>query len=355
MDYRTYGYHCSGHFTQPRRSSGNIKGLELEISDYDCGDLLDELIEENILTVPSNETEDKEFYIAVEDDGSVFKELIFKASCNSTLLKGVKKLSEELHGKIHNGSGTSCHIHINNRYLDSKGISQLDLTKSAEFLAPILYSISGRSSTSMRDWANSIIRHEINIDNVDLFERCKHVDRIDCLDYERYRIVNVNPCNTTEIRIFSNRYGFDYDYIKMYLETTDFIMDIAEYMNGKNYVEEYDKLIEMCKLFFGKRKYKKIRERHNLDIYFLNEIERRLKTLEMKKEYILDYFDKFQNMHFIDNLNRHMELLRMLRNINHRYPLENVKFMIKNEIDEENILIQLINNIEKEFEEINEQ
>ena len=355
MDYKTYGYHCSGHFTSPRRSSGNIKGLELEISDYDCGDLLDELIEKNVLTVPSNEREDKEYYIAVEDDGSVFKELIFKASCNNTLLKGVRKLSEELHGKIHNGSGTSCHIHINNEYLDAKGITQLDLTKSAEFLAPILYNISGRSSTSMRDWANSIIRHKIDINNVDLFERSKHVDRIDCLDYERYRIVNVNPDYTTELRIFSNKYGFDYDYIKMYLETTDFIMDIAEYMHNKNYVEEYDELIEMCKDFFGKRKYKKIRERHNLDLFFLNEMERRIKTLEMKKEYILNYFDKFQNMQFINDLNRNMELLRMLRNVNQKYPLKNVKFMIKNEIDEENILVQLINEIDKEFEEIKEQ
>lgn len=350
MNYRSYGYHCSGHVTKPRNSSFNIKGLELEISDFDSGWLLDELVEENILTVPDNERTEKEFDIAVENDGSVFKELIFKASSNRTLLKGVRKLSNKLHGNIDNGRGTSCHIHYNNRYLDNIGLDSLDVTKSAEFLAPILFKISGRSSGTVSDWCKSVIRHSVKIDDVDLLKRCKPVDDIDSIDYARYRIINVNPMNTTELRIFSNYYAFDYDYIKMYLETADFILDLAQVMKNKSYEEEYNNIIEMCKNFFGKRKYKNIWDRHGLDIFFKSKKERKLITLENKKQYILNMFNAFSNGVYMNELNRQMELIRILRSINARYSLPDIRINLSRDgVNEELILEQIIQDINREF------
>lgn len=353
MEYSTYGYHCSGHVTKPRRTDGNIKGLELEISDFDSGYLLDELIEENILTVPSNEDEPKEYTIAVENDGSVYKELIFKASCNRTLLEGVKVLSEKLNGRIDNGRGTSCHIHFNNRYLDNINVSKLDITKSAEFLAPILFEISGRSFSTMEDWCNSIIRYHVEIDDMDLHKRCRPVDNIDYPDTGRYRIINVNPMNTTELRIFSNYYEFDYDYIKMYLETSDFIIELAKYMKDKSYENEYDNIIKMTKEFFSKRKYKKIWNKHHLEMFFKSRKERRLIELEKKKEFILNTFENFSSIDFSNELNRQMEFLRVLRNISSRYSLPNIRFNLKDRINEEPILVQILDNIDSEYNRIN--
>ena len=352
MNYSTYGYHCSSHVTKPRRTDGNIKGLELEISDFDSGYLLDELIEENILTVPYNEDEPKKFTIAVENDGSVYKELIFKASCNRTLLEGVKVLSNKLNGRIDNGRGTSCHIHLNNRYLNNINVSRLDITKSAEFLAPILFKISGRSFSTMEDWCDSTIKYDVEINDMDLHKRCKAVDDIDCLDTARYRIVNVNPMNTTELRIFSNYYEFNYDYIKMYLESCDFIIELAKYMKDKSYENEYDNIIKMTKDFFNKRKYKKIWNKHHLEMFFKSRKERRLMELEKKKEYILNTFDNFSSINFSSDLNRQMEFLRVLRNISSRFSLPNIRFNLTDGINEEPILVQILDNINSEYNRI---
>lgn len=348
MDYSTYGYHDSKHITKPRKSSGNIKGIELEISDYDSGYLLDELIAEDILTAPSNEHRDKEYTISIEDDGSVYKELIFKASCNSTLLKGVKKLSERLHGNITNGHGTSCHIHINNAYFQALGLTRKDIVKSAEFLAPILYRISGRDESSYFDWAPSAIH--TNIEDTDLFKRVNPIETSLTTNNGKYSLVNTGPFHTTEIRIFSNYYNFDYDYIKMYLETVDFIIELAKFMKGKSYIDEYDKIFQLTKNFFEKRRYTRIYVEQSLGDFFLNEEERKKQRLEQKLRFFKEKMRELKGMWSTNNNENCIILLRTLRRFDETYGLDcDIKFNI-NEINLEEIENKILEKIENEFE-----
>ena len=237
MRYNNYGYHCSEHIIKPRKTTANIKGVELEISDFDCGEILDDMIERNLLTVPSNESEEKEYTIAVENDGSVYKELIIKACCNDSLFKHFRMLEKELHGEIDNGSGTSCHVHINNDFLQEEGIKQEDVVKATEFLAPLLYTISERDSSAYYDWCHS--RIDFNTSEPTLFERVERIDDIRIDNYcDRYNIVNPKR-KTTEIRIFSNRCGFEYKTLKLYIEMIDFIIEIAKDMKDKLYGEPW--------------------------------------------------------------------------------------------------------------------
>ena len=350
MDYEVYDYHCSKHVTKPRKTSANIKGVELEISDYDSGWLLDELVEEGILTVPETEYKENknEYTIAVEDDGSVYKELIFKASCNATILKGVKALETKLHDNICNNHSTSCHIHINNAYLKEHDIDRLDIVKCAEFMAPILFKISGRDSNSLNSWAGSIL--SCSIDDYDLMKRARKVDNIDDPHCGRYSIVNCGPMNTTEIRIFSNYYNFDYRYIKMYLETVDFIIETAEFMHNKLYSENYDELINKMKEFFGKRRFKEITTKHSIKGFFVGEKERRILNLESEIKYIRDELKRVKERTDVD---KGILLLRMLRDYNNRFRLPKVRFNLLN-IDLNEIENNLVEIVENDLENLNE-
>lgn len=358
MDYENYCYHGSKHVTAPRSTTGNIKGLELEISDYDCGDILDEMIEEDILTVPCNENIKKEVTIAVEDDGSVYKELIFKASCNQTLLKGVKKLEEYLNGNVDNGHGTSCHIHLNNKYLETLNLTGRDITKSAEFLAPLLYKISGRTKNSLSDWCQSVLSNEIDIDNDNLYDRCQLIDHCITNYNGRYSLVNV--CDkTTELRIFSNYYNFNYNYIKTYIECCDFIIELATYMKEKNYIDEYNNIINMTKHFFQKRKYKEIYERHELDAFFMSLKEKQLNSLKKQLSYINDKINELKQMMGYQNeemqRNNAIRVLRFLRNYKANYnniPNFDYNVLEPNLNEIENILTE---NIRNQIEQIEEQ
>lgn len=354
MQFRTYGYHSSKHVTKPRNTNFNIKGVELEIDDYDCGHILDELIEDNIITVPSNERESNNgIVIACEDDGSVYKELVFKATSNRRILEGVKLL-EPLHDYISNGTGTSCHIHMNRRYIEKRGLSSYDIVKSAEFIAPILYKISGRSYNSYEEWGRSIFEYTLEIQSDDLYRRAQLIENKggDINSYDaRYRIINLNPLNTIELRIFSNYYGFDYEYIKMYLETVDFIIDLAEFMVNKDYVLNYEEAIKFTEEFFSKRKYKYIFEKHDLGIFFISLEEKKLRRLNEQLQYLRDNIEFIkQDIERLNNKDKAIRLLRFLRNYNTRYRLpkfeidvtkvdyillESIKQVLENQIEEE--------------------
>ena len=354
MQYRTYGYHSSKRITKPRNSDYNIKGVELEIDDYDCGHILDELIEDNIITVPSNEGESNNgIVIACEDDGSVYKELVFKATSNRRILEGVKLL-EPLYDYINNGSGTSCHIHMNRKYINKRGLSEYDIVRSAEFIAPILYKISGRSYSSYEEWGRSIL----DIQSDDLYRRAQLIENkggdINCYD-ARYRLINLNPANTIELRIFSNRYGFDYEYIKMYLETVDFIIDLAEFMVDKDYVLNYDKAIKFTEEFFSKRKYKYIFGKHDLGIFFISLEEKKLRRLNEQLQYLRENIEYIK--HDIERLNdkdKAIRLLRFLRNYDAKYRLPKLEIDVTkvDYILVENIRQLLENQIEEEIESI---
>lgn len=347
MDYEVYHYHGCKHITRPKRTTGNIKGLELEISDYDASDYLDELVEDNILTIPYNEDEDKEFTICIEDDSSVYKELIFKACCNQTLLKAVKTISNRLGNIVTNSHSTSCHIHINNNFLREKNIRRKDIVKATEFLAPILYEISGRNKSSYEQWAKSGIHHLIDITDTNLLKRAELVDEELGTHNGRYAIVNCGSENTTEIRIFSNYYNFNYDYIKMYIETVDFIIKLAEKMKYKKYKTEYNKIIKDIKQFFSQRKYKNIYEKHCLEIFFASAKERQLIELNRELRYIRNKMTYLKNIlqtntNTINKRTNAIELLRVLRDYANKYELKNMTIELDNyNID---ILLEKIEN-----------
>ena len=350
MRHRNYGYHCSEHVIEPRKTTANIKGVELEISDYDCGEILDDMIERNLLTVPSNESEKKEYTIAIENDSSVYKELIIKACCNDTLFKHFRMLEKELHNEIDNGSGTSCHIHINNDFLQEKNIKQEDIVKATEFLAPLLYTISERSSSAYYDWCHS--RIDFNTSEPTLFERVEKVDDIRIDNYcDRYNIVNPKR-KTTEIRIFSNRCGFEYRTLKLYIEMIDFIIEIAEEMKDKLYEEEFDNLIEKIEAFFNKRNRKEFISKYQLEPFFLKEGEyhraRLMSRIGRVKEKFENIREQYNEVH--DNFNLYIRLLRIFRD-NRRF-LRNIESIEINTMNTDyinEIENEVISNIEQEI------
>ena len=243
MEYETYGYHSSGHLTTPKRTNANIKGVELEISsehwdDYELNDMLDYMVEAGILSVPYKKGNNIECTTTIEDDGSVFKELIVKAGINSRILKSIKKISSYLYDVCDNDSSTSCHIHLNDNFLRTKGLKSYDIFKTCEYIAPLLFRISERTLGAMEDWAGSQIG---DITNINIKQRGAKVDALNGEgESSRYRIVNCRIGRpTTEIRIFSNNCSFNYETIKLYIEFCDVIIEIAEFMKDKNYEEEW--------------------------------------------------------------------------------------------------------------------
>ena len=336
------------YYSRPRRTTGNIKGLELEISDDEAYNILERLINENKI-IDRDNTEmigEQNYTIFIENDSTVYKELIFKASCNRTLLEGVRMLSENLHGKIYNHEQTSCHIHINNEYLYNNNIPRTEIMRATEFLLPILGDISGRNHDF--EWCRPIVPIS---GTQKLFDRCSRIDEIysddyDCDHDDRYFSVNVTGDATTEIRIFSNYYNFDYNYIKMYIETVDFIMELAKEMKGKSYRTNYEKALMLTKNHFQKRKYKEIYEKHKLEKYFLspeeqikfyyNEI---LRKFNMKTEWFDDNCMHFNENDFLINF------MRIIRDY-HKEEFGEIKFSLNN-FNYEQVFSELKNQIEE--------
>lgn len=231
----------------------NIKGLELEISDenYIVEQLLAELAANNIIATPDNwknpfiETPN----ISLEEDSSVKYELIFKAQTNEKLLAELEKI-KTLEEIVENTTGTSAHIHINRAYIEDKlGLTEIDIIKSAEFLSYPLFLISGRIKETAHEWARSQLRCKIESN---LTEKAKCVDKLTDVRYVKHSMVNCQPGDTIELRIFSNKCNFNKNVIKMYLETVDFIIELADYMKDKKYNKELKNLIPLCKNHFEK-------------------------------------------------------------------------------------------------------
>lgn len=356
MQHSVFGYHGSKNVTSPRKTTANIKGVELEIGDENCcydniHDKLDELIEENLIKAPYNIGEDNDlrYTIAIENDGSVFKELILKASCNSTLLQGIKMLEEELSEIVENDHGTSCHIHLNNEYLKTLGLDSDDITKTAEFMAPLLYAISGRNINSLR-WCNSIL-NSYDIEDFNLYKRAKAIDNIDCIDNSRYRIVNKGDSNskTTELRIFSNYYNFNYNYIKLYLEISDLIIEISNKMKNKKYEEQYENIITEIKQFFNKRSRKQIYETHNLKRFLIPKSEIKIQTIREQLNYFNSKIEEFNERDFPSNLERYKSFIRLCRNYSNKYEVpENIIFDLNNM---EQSILDITNLIIEDIEE----
>ena len=60
-------------------------------------------------------------------------------------METVNKINRESNSSIlNNTNSTSCHIHRNVFYLNQIGITKFDYQKATEFLAGVLFRISGR-------------------------------------------------------------------------------------------------------------------------------------------------------------------------------------------------------------------
>ena len=251
-----FPYHCTPNviikpFDEDKFK--NIKGLELEISDEDyiVEQALADLADNNIIATPDNWDNPyiKLPNISLEEDGSVEYELIFKAQTNGKLLAELEKIKilEEI---VQNTTGTSAHIHINRAYIEEElGLTIIDITKAAEFLNYPLFLISGRKKETAHEWARSQLPCPIE---ANLAEKAKYVDRLNEINYAKYNFVNCGPEDTIELRIFSNKCNFNKKVINMYLETIDFIIELADYMKNKSYTKELQNIIPLIKSHFEK-------------------------------------------------------------------------------------------------------
>ncbi|MEE1227177.1 MAG: hypothetical protein UHM08_08770 [Bacteroidales bacterium] len=281
MQYEVYGYHCAD--TSPVNYDDlDIFGIELEIDDDSntVRDILNECIEDDILTSPYNEHRTRNWKV-IENDSSVFKEIILNADTVPNLLNRVKTLNNYglCSENVYNSRGTSCHIHINRRYLEKRGITALNMLKMFEFYAPFIYAISGRDLNRWNRWAEPITSTPLSLINwKQRGEEVRHIG----FKTNRYHMVNTTRTNTIELRGFSNYYNFDYDMLKFYLSFVNFCIDEAEKMKGKYYREEWEMLVNDLKKFIDKHPAQKA---HFLTdrLFIFSEDAKRFKDLYVSK------------------------------------------------------------------------
>ena len=293
----------------------NIKGIELEIrTDEPYSAILEELIDTNHLLSATNYDYEKDRgNMYLEYDGSVDYEIKLQADTNKEDLKMIKILNE--YGLnpdyIQNKHGTSCHIHLNNQYLESLGLSNIDIKKSGEFMGEILFAISGRTLNDYGQWAPSCLNCDINDD---MLQKAIEIDNFDfSREFTRYQMINCNSDITTELRIFSNYCNFDYQTIKLFLEFSDHVIDIAEMMKGKKYSDNVDEIVEWTQDWFTKNQKRK-------NVYKDKELNTMLLTKDnianKHKIKIENIINNFKCSNFDDKLEKEMEFWRVLRRLN---------------------------------------
>ncbi|MBQ2654103.1 MAG: hypothetical protein IJF83_11145 [Methanobrevibacter sp.] len=250
MYYEAYSYH-SGNTRPANEEDLNIFGLELEADNYseERAAIFDNCIENDIITVPFNEHRTENLKI-IQNDSSVWKEIIFRADTIENLLKRVTCLNN--YGvnpsNFNNTSGTSAHIHINRNYLYDLNITSTNITKMFEFYAPVIFAISGRDRRNFERWASPTSQMSYNFINWE--QRGRDIGNMSIYDDDRYYLVNLTRSSTIEMRGFSNKCSFDYETIKFYLEFVQFCIDEAVYMKNKLYRDQGETLkrhfLEWC-------------------------------------------------------------------------------------------------------------
>ena len=222
-----------------------------------------------------------------------------------------------------------------------------------EFMAPILFAISGRDINSLH-WCNSILTN-CDIEDFNLYARAQFIDSLQHIRDQRYSIVNKggNFTKTTELRIFSNYYNFNYNYIKLYIEMADFIIETANKMKNKKYEEEYENLIKDIEEFFTKRNRKRFYENHNIKRFLIPKKDIKYQTLREQLRVFNERINAFNDREFSTNIERYMSFIRLCRNYATMYTLpDNLIFDLND--TEQNILDiteTIINNIEEELNE----
>ena len=269
MDYECYGYHCAD--TYPVSDKLDIFGVELEIDDDNTAvrEILNECIEDDILTVPYNEHRTRNWKV-IENDSSVWKEIILNADTIPNLIDRIETLN--FYGlnmeNVINSRGTSCHIHINRAYLEKRGITPSNMLKLFEFYSPFIFAVSGRDLHRWTQWSEPITSTPLGLINWE--QRGHEVSHVD-FRTNRYHLVNTTRSSTIELRGFSNYYSFDSEMISFYLAFVKFAIDEAEKMKVKYYRQEWKMLRD--DLFQFMEKYPAQRDHFKTDKLFIYSTE----------------------------------------------------------------------------------
>lgn len=299
----------------------NIKGIELEIkSNSDYEDALYNLIRDEYLINDYDYMEQSDDMF-LEYDGSVDYEIKMRANKNNVLLRNLKTLNnfglnpEELTNK----SGTSCHIHLNNNYLSSLDLGQLDMVKVGEFFGNILFQISGREMNDYNDWCRSALQSNFSFDilDKDINKKAKLIDN-DLLNANidgKYRMINIEHFHTTEFRIFSNKCSFDFNTIEMFIGFCDHMIDVADFMNEKRYSNNIDILVDWTKDWFKSTNFRDTILSSKLANYLLSSEE--VKIIQRKN--IENIFNCFNNHSFDSDIEKTKEFIRILRKLDKDY------------------------------------
>ena len=323
-----HGEYEGKEMSKPQKSKKdkNIFGVELEVNDRNSWRSLTETIENNIACIPYNLDEYKRKYThaIVKPDCTAQYEIILQAERPRNLLLKLKQINQFLSpDTVHNSTAgqngcrndCSAHIHINNRYVDDKGIGYNELVKVTELLAPYLYLISGRdyNQYNSRKWAKSILD---DYDYCDIYTfpkiRAKHLDNLDSegvltYDYhnDRYYIMNTPTYHkTSELRFFTNKCSFDYNRIKLFIEIAEFLVKTADEYACMSYEEYYEEII--CDFAAFLSKYRRRREemkKVHLDFIY--------QGIEGYKKFLI----KNRKLNLESSINRDMPIGELLRNI----------------------------------------
>lgn len=276
-------------------------------------DKINYLIENNFIINPDNEKYAKEYgNIVIERDSSVDLELIFQADKRRNIMRNLSKLSKELEPLSQNSTGTSFHIHRNKNWiLKEYETSFHRIQDTTEFLLPILYLISGRTPSSYESWCHSIFRDFNNNIPETLWEIGKRIDNIDEYLYyrkDKYLACNIKHNESLEFRIFSNYHNLNYEISKLFIDSTNLIMEISQYMNEKSFCNEYETLIDWLQEWKnGNRRRRKLLNKYNFDNLLINKRDCMIKDLNKRYDDIYKRILYYSNHKALKNY--HMSML----------------------------------------------
>lgn len=237
------------HGDAPTAPVGNedehIIGMELEISSITSGgeEFLDSLVDREFLATEDAPDSDAPAVIEYEAQHDVQYEIILRADAVNTIKGHIEDL-EPLTRYVTNHEETSCHIHLNRAYVqDVLGLSQLDIYKAAEAIAPFIYQISGRNSYAWEQWTPSNLQDYDTRDAETILNRLEDVDGVYWKDSgaynDRYELCNCQNGSTIEIRGFSNYCDFNVNKLHLFIDVVaDLIPNLAQAMQGKSYADQ---------------------------------------------------------------------------------------------------------------------
>lgn len=325
----------------------NIKGIELEIytnDDYHTR-LCNLVRNDDIICYSNRNNANDRGNIVLESDCSVNAELICQADTNDKIMEMIQTINKELNpNTITNYHGVSSHIHLNRRYLEALGLREYDMRKAGEFFSEILYLLSDRTYDDYEEWSVSTLKCPLE---ATLITKANAIDNDQLYGAGRYNIVNVNPSNTIEFRIFSNYHNFNYDKTQLYLEFCDHIIDVAEMMHGQSYANNIDTIVDMTNEWFNAAPYRQdIYREHNLNNILMTEEQLRLEERRILQVKVANMFDNFLAKSYANEIEKEKEFWRVLRRINNRYGHTFNQNITLGNIDYENIIDKMNNELE---------